>query len=91
MDEYLNQNQMGLATDNPGRGVVAYRGPYLDQISEDPWGNAYMVFADSMLDASSSIAYIVSAGPDGDIDTDATLSNTGAFTLVDDDIAARIR
>ena len=70
IDTYLNINQLGLVTNNLRRGRVAYRGPYWDVINEDPWGNAYLLNAVNLEDSSANIAYVMSAGPAGAIDTD---------------------
>ena len=89
IDTYLNQNQLSLPTTARG-GRTAYRGPYLDSISADPWGNAFVVNINELERSSANIGFVISAGPDGALDTDKTQAKTGAFTVGDDDIAFRI-
>ena len=91
IDDFLNQNQQSVAEGDVRGGAVAYRGPYLDQVPSDPWGFAYVVSTTSLLDGATQIAFVVSGGPDGDVETDETLTTTGAFATSGDDVAARIR
>lgn len=70
----------------------AWRGPYLDAVRPDPWGNRYManVLWFTMPQGGDSSGFIrpvivISAGPDEEIDTDFEL--VGGFVLADDDIA----
>ena len=88
IDEHLNTNKLALATSARG-GRVAYRGPYVDLITADPWGNAYVINSNNMDRASSNLGYVVSAGPDGNIDT--ARDQTGQLTVGGDDIVARIK
>ena len=90
INTYLNINQLDLTTANPRRGQTAYRGPYLDLLNEDPWGNAYLVNAVNIEDSSVNIGYVMSAGPDGGIDTDRDQVSSGALTVGDDDVVVRI-
>lgn len=65
-----------------------WKGPYIAYVAKDPWGHAYMVNADALRDATATNApiWIVSAGPDGVLNTDATYSEVGG-----DDIGMRLR
>ena len=70
----------------------AWRGPYLDAIRPDPWGNRYMANVLWLTmpqggDASGFIrpVIVISAGPDEEIDT--AFESVGGFLLADDDIA----
>ncbi len=70
----------------------AWRGPYLDAVRPDPWGNRYMANViwftmPQFGDASGFIrpVIVLSAGPDEEIDT--PFSSAGGFLLGDDDIA----
>lgn len=70
----------------------AWRGPYLDAVRPDPWGNRYManVLWLTMPQGSDSAGFIrpvivVSAGPDEEIDT--PFEAIGGFIVGDDDIA----
>lgn len=75
-------------------GKFAWRGPYVTNIGEDPWGNAYVINASNLGFGSTSAAFVLSAGPDGTIQTTFTQSiGSGSTAIVvgGDDIAARVR
>jgi type II secretory pathway pseudopilin PulG len=70
----------------------AWRGPYLDAVRPDPWGNRYMsnvLFLTNPQGEDSSgfirPVIVLSAGPDEEVDT--AFSSVGGFLLGDDDIA----
>lgn len=70
----------------------AWRGPYLDAVRPDPWGNRYManVLWLTMPQGADSSGFIrpvivLSAGPDEEVDT--YFDSVGGFVLGDDDIA----
>ena len=88
IDEYLNTTKLGLATTARG-GRTAYRGPYVDLVTADPWGNSYVVYAVNLERSSTNLGFIVCAGPDGTIDT--TRDQTSTLSVGGDDIVARIR
>ena len=61
-----------------------WRGPYLGELKPDPWGRKYYASVGSLWDnggwgagADPAQAWVISAGPDGNIDTDpkGTLNN----------------
>ncbi len=88
LETYLNTNNLGLVTTARG-GRVAYRGPYLDLITGDPWGNGYVVYAQNIERAeTTNMGFVVSSGSDSVIDTDRDQS--GTLTVGGDDIVARI-
>ncbi len=90
LDDYLNTNKLSLPTTGRG-GRVAYRGPYLS-ITADPWGNAYLVTAQGLTRTGfTDHAYVMSAGPNGTLDTNRVQVRTGAFTVGGDDVVERIR
>ena len=87
--DFLNNNKLTLNTSGNFRGGrIAYRGPYLDAIGDDPWGNAFLVNA-SNVDSDTNITYVLSAGPDGTLDTTRDQTTT-TITVGNDDIAVRI-
>jgi general secretion pathway protein G len=51
-------------------GVPNWKGPYLDRVSEDPWGNPY-VFGNHLEepDDGDPLSYLLSNGPNGIQDT----------------------
>ena len=91
LDAHLNTNKLSLPTNNPARGRTAYRGPYIETINEDPWGNAYLANAAHLTRASTNIGFTLSAGPDGNIDTHANQASTGTLSVGGDDIVVRIK
>lgn len=88
-----------LTTNNPG--AVAYRtagrhrwrGPYLEQLGADPWGNRYLVNIKhgDPGDGEPKAIWVLSAGPNGKIDTSPTLPADGKPVPGGDDIAFRIK
>jgi len=89
----LNTNFLGLSTGsqvtNPGR--VAYRGPYIGALDSDPWGNQYVVTATNLNSGVSNWAIVISAGPNGTLDSNPNQANTATFTATNDDIVAIIK
>ena len=83
----LNQNLLGLST-SAQVGRVGYRGPYIGLLDSDPWGNRYVVTALNLKVASTSWAFVISAGPNGVLDTNPLQSNTSTFVVGGDDLVA---
>jgi prepilin-type N-terminal cleavage/methylation domain-containing protein len=75
--------------DNPNVGGVTdynnWKGPYMTAFDADPWGNAYIINTDGLVPDSGKMVYVLSAGPNGVIETPAN-----ANSLVGDDIGHRI-
>jgi prepilin-type N-terminal cleavage/methylation domain-containing protein len=99
MVNYLNVIATGFGTSNT-LGTAAYRGPYLDGIDgSDPWGNAYVVTSrnlSSIYPYALNWAVVVSAGPNGTLESDPMQAKSGAgssttFAITNDDIVAVIR
>ncbi len=75
-------------------GKFAWRGPYITNVSMDPWGNAYVVNAGALAFGQNKAAYVLSAGPNAQIETSFTQSigsGSSAFVSGGDDIVARIK
>ena len=75
--------------DNPS--VSAWAGPYLAQESgTDPWGKSYIIYLDKLKSTSAAPrwGWVISAGPDGYLDTDVTSSTV--TTPANDDVGVRI-
>lgn len=68
-----------LTSDANGCYGARWKGPYLAHTAADPWGNAYFINASSF--AAGGAVWILSAGPDGAVDTPLA-----AATVVGDDI-----
>jgi type II secretory pathway pseudopilin PulG len=85
-------NRYPNPADNPGERN-AWRGPYIEQVRSDPWGNAYLVSVRYLWpeNISNNIPVIVlSAGPDGNVDTDFEQPGLN-LTIGGDDIVFRIK
>lgn len=72
-----------LLQDNIGYSF-SWKGPYLNDLSSDPWGNAYVVNA--VYFNTQNPVWILSAGPNGFIDT-----NMDSQGLNGDDIGIRLQ
>ena len=91
LDDHLLANNPGGGTDYKTSGEFRWRGPYLESIKEDPWGNAYVVNAEYLKKTDKTNAvYVLSAGPDGVFQTVYTQSIEGP-ELGGDDIGYRIK
>ncbi len=62
-----------------------YKGPYLPGVEADPWGNQYVLGA-SNFDVADGPVYVLSAGPNGTLETPISSSALGG-----DDIGLRIK
>lgn len=67
-------------------GKLRWKGPYLQTLNTDPWGNAYAINADSLVGGNTNPTWVVSPGPDGVFQTATT-----ATSLSGDDIGVRIK
>jgi prepilin-type N-terminal cleavage/methylation domain-containing protein len=98
LQNYLNLNSLGVATGNPANGQIAYRGPYLDGLdANDPWGQPYVVTSAWLATSGAQAAFwafSISAGPNGQLDTNQKQTARGAgqavITTSGDDITALI-
>ena len=70
-----------------------WKGPYMGEFKDDPWGRKYYAGVGSLWDnggwgagADPAQAWVISSGPDGNIDTDpkGTLNNDPASGTGDD-------
>ena len=89
LSNHLISNDPGVTggTDNyPSTGKLRWKGPYLQAINEDPWGNAYQVNASTLVGGNTSPTWVVSAGPDGTFQTATTDT-----ALSGDDVGIRIK
>jgi prepilin-type N-terminal cleavage/methylation domain-containing protein len=74
-------------------GKNAWRGPYLPSVPVDPWGNPYLINigkADPSA-ATQKAVWVISAGPNGNFETNADLAATSALSASGDDIVARVK
>jgi prepilin-type N-terminal cleavage/methylation domain-containing protein len=86
LTRHLVTNAAGYAV----TGNKKWLGPYLDNVSAtDPWGRSYVVNINGA--ATNKKVIVVSAGPDGILQTDWADAVETAATAAGDDIVARVR
>lgn len=93
LDNQIQRNQPGGDATKAYKttGRFAWKGPYLDTVAEDPWGNQYLVNIAKLKPGDNKQAWVISSGPNGKIETVFDVLNTGAVALGGDDIGARIQ
>jgi prepilin-type N-terminal cleavage/methylation domain-containing protein len=84
----LNTLLSGMVQNDPNPGKVSYRGPYIGALDTDPWGNQYIVTGNNLA-GTTNRAFVLSAGPNGTIETNTALG-TATFAATGDDIAVPI-
>src|SRR5436853_549670 len=88
LEVYINGNLTGLSANAfPKAG---FRGPYIGSLDSDPWGNRYLLTA-SDLAGTTNHAYVISAGPNGVMDTTMDQPATGQCTVGSDDVVGVIK
>lgn len=88
LGDQLIGNAPGYAT----AGKFRWEGPYLENLSPDPWGRAYLVNAENLRPAQDEAGYVLSAGPNGLVETPYEIDRTsGPITPGGDDILFRLR
>lgn len=74
------------AADYRSSGKFRWKGPYIQGLNEDPWGNAYAINASTLVGGDTNPTWVISAGPDGVFQTATT-----ATTLSGDDVGTRVK
>ena len=90
----LTRQLITNASSYPTSGGRAWKGPYVDAIPAlDPWGRSYLVnIANADPDAATNKwVVVISAGPDGNLDTAADTLGTANPTVGGDDVVARVK
>lgn len=88
----LSDQLVGNAPGYPTDGRFAWKGPYVEDLVADPWGNAYLVNAENLRPAQDEAAYVISAGPNETIETAFEISRTsGDVVAGGDDVLRRVR
>ena len=70
---------------NNTRNYPNWSGPYLETVEADPWGNEYRLWVRGFTNGNEH-AWLICAGPNGDIETDET-----AISPSGDDLAIMLR
>jgi prepilin-type N-terminal cleavage/methylation domain-containing protein len=88
-DDQLVTNGPGYATSsNPSKQFV-WKGPYITT-DVDPWNHSYLVNIIECRSGSTNACFVLSAGPDGIIQTPFA-QNVKTFAVLGDDIVYRIK
>jgi prepilin-type N-terminal cleavage/methylation domain-containing protein len=75
-------------------GEFSWRGPYMQAIPADPWGNRYMVNIGNIAPANANAVWVISSGPDGIMQTAINTAIPAAGTVFNplgDDVAYRLK
>lgn len=75
-----------LSQDSGPCWPTTWKGPYIATVDKDPWGHAYVTNAAAMVASGTPPIWIISAGPDGALQTATT-----DLTQQSDDIGIRIQ
>jgi type II secretory pathway pseudopilin PulG len=67
-------------------GRRKFKGPYVQILNEDPWGNAYQINASTLIGGDTNPTWVISAGPNGTFDTAPTDT-----AISSDDMGVRIK
>jgi len=86
-------NPGGLGANYPytTTGNTAWKGPYLQNLPSDPWGDKYLVNIGKMDPAAGKAVFVLSAGPNRNIETAADQAANTTFSAGGDDILARVK
>jgi prepilin-type N-terminal cleavage/methylation domain-containing protein len=88
LETYLNGNFTNVGANSfPKR---AFNGPYVADLDSDPWNHRYILTA-ANLATSGKYAYLISAGPNGVLDTTLSQPETGAFATGGDDVVSVVK
>lgn len=95
-DNLQNHLEKGLTSSGqpyPATGPFKWRGPYHADFKPDPWGTRYYVNASHFYSNGNNAVWVLSAGPNGIIETNFTQSVSGDLvpSLGGDDIGYRIK
>jgi general secretion pathway protein G len=89
LELYLNNDYSNVGSASfPKAG---FRGPYVRTVDSDPWGNKYLINATDFTRSSANHTYVVSAGPNGTVETNRDLAATASLTAGGDDIISVIK
>ena len=74
-------------------GKTAWKGPYLPSVPIDPWGQPYVVNVSKIDPAASTpkAAWVISAGPNGTLNTTFDQNAGASLSAGGDDIIARVK
>ncbi len=66
-----------LNSNNDNLYGTTWKGPYMNSIAADPWGNAYIINSNNFNNPLDPIAkvWIISAGPDGEVQSNPNIDS----------------
>ena len=68
-----------------------FGGPYIGNLDADPWGHKYILTGANMFEDAIDHAFVISAGPNGQLDTENNQADQQPMVAGPDDIVAEIR
>ncbi len=87
VDNDPNQDAtIGGTGDYRTTGRRKFKGPYVQSINEDPWGNAYQINASTLIGGNTTPTWIISAGPNAIFDT-----APASTAIAGDDMGVRMK
>lgn len=70
--------------------TYVWKGPYTAEFKPDPWGNKYLVSVEGLQSGSAKRAFVISAGPNRQLETNIS-QTTGDITTGGDDIVTKLK
>lgn len=70
--------------------TYVWKGPYTAEFKPDPWGNKYLVAVKGLQSGDAGRAYVISAGPNRQLET-TQYQTTGDITTGGDDIVTKLK
>jgi prepilin-type N-terminal cleavage/methylation domain-containing protein len=89
LELYLNNNYSGVVGSSFPK--TSFNGPYIATIDSDPWANKYYLTAGNLSKGSTNHAFVISAGPDGTLQTSRDVATSANLSAGGDDIIAIIK
>jgi prepilin-type N-terminal cleavage/methylation domain-containing protein len=89
LSAFVNADLTGVGS--TGFPKAAFRGPYMSSVESDPWGNEYLLTAANLAKSSNFHAYVISAGPNGILETTRDAAITATLAPGGDDIISVIK
>lgn len=92
LENHLIKNAPG-GNKYPTTGRFHWKGPYLEKVTEDPWGNRYLVNIKNAnpADSAPKVVYAISCGANGKCETDPNAAADSGPVAGGDDIAVRLK
>jgi len=91
-NQLLLNDPKGTGNPYPTTGEFRWKGPYLTEIKTDPWGNKYYCNIIGLwYGRGYEATFVLSAGPDGVINTDVSQLISASPSLGGDDIGFRVK